>query len=681
MYRIVILLSVLFFFIDFGFAQNPMHPEDKKEISQFHKEIKKLDEAIEEDCERMSYWYFKIAKKYQTYKHKTAAIKYFKEASKLTKDYTKKYNAYKGISDLIPSVENLQKTIVYADSAGIYTRDKLLPRIDLSKKYLRSRKSKKGRREDYKKALELSKEALELSFDIGGGDAQESISLIEQAYKKLNNTPKLREYSKIYNLKEIREKEIKYLQVEEDDEYLDKLYYAFVSLKNSLAEPKLTKQTVLLDSSLVDIILNISRAKRNVTFEVDSINKVLNKTTVDLREKKAEIAYLDSINTIFIAFAVIVFILLSIAVWGYIVKRKQHRLLNQQKYKIELQANELNNKNNDLLKAFEHLKTTQNQLVQTEKMASLGQLIAGIAHELNTPLGAIKSSIGTIIDSSSNSVTLILKLVKILDDNELRLFTEMVETGLLNTELYTSREERAIKKRLKQELEDNNIENSRKIAGNLIDIGIHKIENKTLSLLAGNNVDLIMETAYNLVVQNKNGNNIKIAVDRASKIIFALKNYSHTSQDDKMVEVNIADNIDTVLTIYHNQLKQGIIVERKFDNLPQINCFPDELSQVWTNILHNSIQAMDSKGKLFIKGKFKNNLITISFKDNGKGIPKDIQDKIFEPFFTTKASGEGTGLGLDIIKKIIEKHNGTISFESKEGAGTTFFVNLPLNKK
>jgi len=680
MYRIVILLSVLIFFIDFGFAQNPMHPEAKKEISQFHKEIKKLD--IEEDRERISDWYLKIAIKYQIYEHKAEAIKYFKEASKLTKDYSKKYDAYKGISELRPSLDNLQKTIIYADSAGVYTRDRLLARLELAKKYLRSRKkSKKDRREDYQKALELSKEALELSFDIGGGDAQKSIGLIEQAYKKLNNTPKLREYSKIYNFKDIREKEIKYLQVEEADEYLDKLYYDFVILKRNLGRLRLTKKTIMLDSSLVDIILNISRAKRNVTIEVDSINKVLNKTKVDLREKKAEIAYLDSINTIFIAFAVIVFILLSIAVWGYVVKRKQHRLLNQQKYKIELQANELNNKNNDLLKAFENLKTTQNQLVQTEKMASLGQLIAGIAHELNTPLGAIKSSIGTIIDSSSNSVTLILKLVKILDDNELRLFTEMVETGLLNTELYTSREERAIKKRLKQELEDNNIENSRKIAGNLIDIGIHKIENKTLSLLAGNNVDLIMETAYNLVVQNKNGNNIKIAVDRASKIIFALKNYSHTRQDDKMVEVNIADNIDTVLTIYHNQLKQGIIVERKFDNLPQINCFPDELSQVWTNILHNSIQAMDSKGKLFIKGKFKNNLITISFKDNGKGIPKDIQDKIFEPFFTTKASGEGTGLGLDIIKKIIEKHNGTISFESKEGVGTTFFVNLPLNKK
>jgi len=175
-----------------------------------------------------------------------------------------------------------------------------------------------------------------------------------------------------------------------------------------------------------------------------------------------------------------------------------------------------------------------------------------------------------------------------------------------------------------------------------------------------------------------NINNIEIAIHKIQKIVFALKNYSRKQLDDKPVPTNLVENINVVLTIYHNQLKYGIDVIRDFqENLPSIYTYSDELSQVWTNLLSNAIHAMGGKGTLEISIKQENDNIVIKFTDSGSGIPPEIQKKIFEPFFTTKPEGQGTGLGLDICKKIIEKHYGTISVDSVPGR-TTFTVTLPI---
>jgi len=157
-----------------------------------------------------------------------------------------------------------------------------------------------------------------------------------------------------------------------------------------------------------------------------------------------------------------------------------------------------------------------------------------------------------------------------------------------------------------------------------------------------------------------------------------LKNYSHRQSDDVKVLTSLTDNMETVLTIYHNQLKYGVEVSKNYQsNLPEINAFPDELNQVWTNIIHNAIQAMNNKGTLDINIIRNNGTIDVSITDSGPGIPADIQAKIFEPFFTTKKAGEGSGLGLDIVRKIIEKHEGTIKVDSVPGK-TTFTVSLPV---
>jgi signal transduction histidine kinase len=133
-----------------------------------------------------------------------------------------------------------------------------------------------------------------------------------------------------------------------------------------------------------------------------------------------------------------------------------------------------------------------------------------------------------------------------------------------------------------------------------------------------------------------------------------------------------------VLDLYHNQLKQGIEVIRDFQDIPPIWCFPDELIQVWTNLIYNAIQAMGGVGTLKLSMWTINTTVWVSITDSGCGIPPELQAKIFEPFFTTKPMGEGSGLGLDIVKKIVEKHHGSLTVQSKPGE-TTFQVRLSIN--
>lgn len=190
--------------------------------------------------------------------------------------------------------------------------------------------------------------------------------------------------------------------------------------------------------------------------------------------------------------------------------------------------------------------------------------------------------------------------------------------------------------------------------------------------------DLIMIT-YNLLNQQKNNTTIIMAVDKASRIVKALKTYLHTTGSEKPELINIKDNIETVLTIYHNRLKQGIKIIKQYEEVPDVSVFPDQMNQVWTNLIINAVQAMGNKGILTIGIRQEDNCAVVSIKDTGTGIPKEIQARIFEPFFTTKVSGEGTGLGLDIIKRILTKHSAKILFDSEEGVGTTFYVKIPFN--
>ena len=332
----------------------------------------------------------------------------------------------------------------------------------------------------------------------------------------------------------------------------------------------------------------------------------------------------------------------------------------------------------DLEITVKELKLAQQQLIQQEKLAALGQLIAGIAHEINTPLGAIQASAGDSKQALKAVIEDLPKLTDYLNSVDRENLFQLLEQGITTKPIYSSSEKRPLKRKITKQLKSYQIDNARFVADRLIDIGIYAEIDSYLCLLKHPQADWVLNLAYNLTSLMTNNRIMITSVEKASKVVFALKNYARFDHSDKKHLVDITTGIENVLEIYHNQLKQNIEVYRQYQDIPDIWCYPDELIQIWTNLIHNGIQAMQNGGNLIITTATKNNGIEVEISDSGSGIAPDIQERIFEPFFTTKPTGEGSGLGLHISKKIIDKHQGTIAVNSKPGE-TKFVIWLPIS--
>ncbi len=275
----------------------------------------------------------------------------------------------------------------------------------------------------------------------------------------------------------------------------------------------------------------------------------------------------------------------------------------------------------DLHDAMEHLKSAQSQLVHSEKMASLGQLTAGIAHEINNPIN--------FISSGMNSLKMSIESMK-----------EILDT-------YTGLEEGEDPEELKEEIID---------------------------LKDEHEFDELMDELDDLI------KDINYGVTRTIEIVKGLRVFSRLDEEEAK-PANINENIDATLTLLKNKTKNRIKISKFYDEkMGDIECYPGQLNQVFMNILNNSIQAIpeDRKdGEITIYTEEEKDQVVIRLKDNGSGIPDEIKDRIWEPFFTTKAVGVGTGLGMSITFGIIEKHNGKIDLQSEMGKGTEFVITLP----
>lgn len=317
-------------------------------------------------------------------------------------------------------------------------------------------------------------------------------------------------------------------------------------------------------------------------------------------------------------------------------------------------------------------------LIHSEKMAALGQLIAGVAHEINTPIGAIKSSGRNISEAIGSSLLALPRLLDELDEAHRHLFTQLVERASAPRAPLSTREERATVRELTARLETLGFEHPRHRAGLLVQLQAHEALDAMLPLLRHPAVDRVLETAHGIATITTNADNINTAVDRVAKIIFALKSFSRFGGVQVWTEADLAEGLETVLTIYQNQIKHGTELVRRYEEVPPVRCLPDELNQVWTNLVHNALQAMDHKGTLTVGLRREGDDVAVAISDTGCGIPEAIRSRIFDAFFTTKPAGEGTGLGLDIVRKIIDKHQGRIEVDSEVGRGTTFTVRLPI---
>lgn len=333
----------------------------------------------------------------------------------------------------------------------------------------------------------------------------------------------------------------------------------------------------------------------------------------------------------------------------------------------------------ELQDTLDRLQATQDELVQSEKMAALGQLVAGVAHEINTPLGAINSSIRNISNFWKDYLDKLPDFFRNLSSDRQGDFLTLIKKSSLQDTSLSTREQRKIKRELTAQLKSANIENATSIASTLVTIGFYDDLNPLLPLLKDADSPSILKTAYQLANVQTSTKTIVTAAERAGKIVFALKTYARYDRTGEKAHANIIDGIETILTLYQNQIKHGVeLIRNVEDSLPNISCYPDELNQVWTNLIHNALQAMDNRGTLEIDARQQNEQIEVRITDSGSGIPPEVLPQIFQPFFTTKPPGEGSGLGLDIVRKIIEKHQGTIGVESVPGK-TTFTIVLPID--
>lgn len=332
----------------------------------------------------------------------------------------------------------------------------------------------------------------------------------------------------------------------------------------------------------------------------------------------------------------------------------------------------------ELSQALSDLQATQTELIQSEKMAALGQLTASVAHEVNTPLGVIRGASTNMMAALTGSLTQLPILLQQLSVPQQHDFWALVQAALQNQQSLSTREERQLRRQLQTQLAEQAIVNANQIASQLTLLRLGSDLTPYQSILQNPHCADLLAIAYNLVSQSYSAKSIQQEVDRAAKIVFALKTYSHRSDHTERDLIQITDGIEVALTLYQNQLNQGIQVIRHYPSvISEIRGNADELIQVWVNLIDNAIYAMGRQGTLTIAIAPQADHLRVEITNSGLAIPPEMQALIFEPFFTTKPRGEGSGLGLDIVRQIVEKHNAKIQVDSQPGR-TTFTVFFPI---
>jgi signal transduction histidine kinase len=360
--------------------------------------------------------------------------------------------------------------------------------------------------------------------------------------------------------------------------------------------------------------------------------------------------------------------------------------------KVELRTAELTHMNQELGRTIIELRDTQAQLILSERLAGLGQLVAGVAHEINSPSAAIRGTVDGLVEQVRRLTSLSDQLSR-LDlaaserDALLALAADLsVHAG--TRRLPSPAAVRRAARELRGELEAAGLEaeDAVEVARQLAELGApDEVIARLRSLAApvvgqsgdsGRRARVIVGYVTEYVHLHRGVNAIDHAIRRIQRIVGGLKSYSHLDQDAGVQEADIHAGIEETVELLDHLLARGITITRRYGELPRVPVFVDELNQVWTNLIHNAVQALDGQGEIAIETEAAEDGVLVRVIDDGPGVPDEVRPRLFEPFFTTKPRGEGSGLGLSIVRRILDRHSGKIRVESLPGR-TCFEVWLP----
>ncbi len=514
----------------------------------------------------------------------------------------------------------------------------------------------------YERKIEVSDKIL-----LAGGTEIDLIEMYIKSQKKLNETE-----NKLKKLQlNIQKLNSEYLKTQKNVEYLQKQ----INKQKQLIDSQRNEQNYLL-SSIRDYKNIIDKQKqrflnenKKLTILTDSLNKSkikLEKQKYELSEVAQNLTILKNeikiknqeikkqktkigqqtdlinkkkkINQLFIVIVILFFLIVIILLNDIFLRKRKNKQLKEQKKEIaaknliiadhlekkKLINNLLKKKNEELSGIIKQLKDTQQQLIQSEKMASLGILTAGIAHEINNPINFVYAGINSL-QKDFKDIEIIINKIKDLNPDDKNLRNKVSEIQKMKEELYFDEA-----------------------------------------------IEAIPQTITD----------ITIGANRTAEIVSGLRKFSRMDEKN-LVLSNIHEYLQIALLMLKNKYKNKIKISRIYnEELPEIYCNPGKITQVFMNLIYNAIDAIFEKninnGNIIIKTFLKDEKIYISVKDNGKGIDNKTLKRIFDPFFTTKEIGKGTGLGLSVSYGIIKEHKGDIKVKSEVGIGTEFIVILPV---
>jgi PAS domain S-box-containing protein len=345
-------------------------------------------------------------------------------------------------------------------------------------------------------------------------------------------------------------------------------------------------------------------------------------------------------------------------------------------------ARELKQKNQALERTLSQLHATQNQLVMQEKMASLGKLSAGMAHELNNPAAAAQRSAAHLQGLYHQLQDTLLQIGELnLEQSQLDqiLALEQAARERVRKPTHLDAIDRSDRESVLEDwLGRQGVDKVWERAPALVEFGYDQRELEALAeAFTPDQLPILIDwlncthTIHSLLSE------LSVGTGRISEIVKALKTYTYMDQAP-IQSVDVHEGLDNTLIMLQNRLKGGVAVRREYaPDLPTIHAYGSELNQVWTNIIDNAIDAMDANGTLILRTRMEDPWIVVEIENDGPGIPEELQSKIFDPFFTTKPPGAGTGLGLNISHNIVvQKHLGQISVSSEPGR-TCFAVRIP----